>query len=261
MTSGTLSALFAPRRLSLSGHGAARFLMALGALALAMLAAPRFAAQAVLLPIDREQDALQAGTPIVPERLEKMRNALALARRLDPHDGRLSSDLALVELLEAERANEPARRAKLESAVADLERGLAESPANSFAWARLAGAYLALDGKPGAKMLAALRMSYVTGLYADKIMPFRASLTLPHWESLDAGLAAFAKRELIYLWERRGVWEANQLPLIRLICETQRTGLLAGVLIEAHRSLDEFDKLYPTHLAPGACAKLLATKP
>jgi len=242
--------------LLLSGRGGTLLLMALGALALAVLAAPRFAAQAVLLTIDRQRDALQSRAALTPDALSRARGALTLARRLDPDDGRLSTDLALVELLEAEQASDTTRQKKLNAAIADLERGLEDAPANSFAWARLAGARLALEGAPSARMLAALRMSYVTGPYVDKIMPFRASLTLAHWESLDPELVAFAKQELIYLWERRGVWEANQLPLIRLICQNGRTGLLAQTLIENHRSLAEFDKLYPTHLSPDACAKL-----
>ena len=251
---------FRIRRMAIAGQGSALLLFALGALALAVLAAPRFAAQALLLPIHDELGALQEGTPLAEDRLVRARDALAMARRFDPGDGRLSSDLALIELLEADKAGRgtPERQVKLEGAIADLERGLAESPANSFAWARLAGARLALEGRPGAKMLAALRMSYATGLYVDKIMPFRAGLALSHWESLDPVLIGFAKRELVYLWERRGAWEANQLPLIKLLCETGRTGLLAQTLIEAHRSLAEFDKLYPTHLSPQGCAKLAA---
>jgi tetratricopeptide (TPR) repeat protein len=246
---------FAGRPPILSGFGVAHLVMALAALALALLAVPRFAAQAVLLPIAGDLDALQAGAPLMPDRLDKAGKMLALARRFDPWDGRLSSDLALTELLLAERGAPLERRALLETAIADLERGLAQSPANSFAWARLAGARLMHDGQVSPKMLAALRMSYVTGPYADKIMPFRASLTLSHWEALDPALLSFAKGELIYLWERRGSWEANQLPLITLLCETGRTGLLAATLIEAHRSLAEFDRLYPTHLSPDACAK------
>jgi hypothetical protein len=245
------------RRAAMAGHGSALlFLFAFAALALLVLSAPRFAAQALLLPVSGALEALQTGAPLTPEQLATTREALARARRLDPADGKLSSDLALIELLQAGGGAKD-RRAQLEAAIADLERSLTEAPTNSFAWARLAGARLALDGAPSAKMLAALRMSYVTGLYVDKIMPFRASLALSHWESLDAGLADFAKRELIYLWERRGAWAQNQLPLIKLICRTGRTGLLAQALIEAHRSLKEFDKLYPTHLAPEACAKLI----
>lgn len=271
MTSDTLSSVRArltarrPRRvfrirsMVMSGHGAALGVLSVGAVALVLLSAPRFAAQVNLLPVSGELEALQTGDMLSQPRLEKARSALASARRLDPGDGRLSTDLALIELIEADRllADPAQRRVKLEAAIADLERGLGESPANSFAWARLAGARRALDDRTGPKMLAALRMSYVTGLYADKIMPFRAALTLADWDSLDPELKGFAKRELIYLWERRGAWEANQLPLITLICKTGRTGLLAQTLIEAHRSLAEFDKLYTTHLSPQGCAKLL----
>lgn len=245
------------RGMAITGRGAVLGLYAAGALALTVLAAPRFAAQAVLLPAHEELDAIRSGTPLSEERLAAAREALALARRLDPSDGRLSTDLALIELLEADLAD-PARRAvKLEAAIGDLERGLAESPANAFAWARLAGARLALERRAGPKMLAALRMSYATGPYVDKIMPFRAALALANWESLGPALTSHAKRELIYLWERRGVWQENQLPLIRLLCETGRTGLLAQVLIEAHRTLDEFDKLYESHLSPAGCAKVM----
>jgi hypothetical protein len=243
------------RSLAVSGHGPVLALLAAGAVALSVLALPRFAAQVLLLPIVEDLDALQMGAVLSGDRLTRARDALATARRLDPGDGRLSTDLALIELLDAGAA--PAEKpVKLEAAIADLERGLGESPANSFAWARLAGARYARDGRTSPKMLAALRMSYVTGLYADKIMPFRAGLALANWDALGPELTSFAKRELVYLWERRGSWQANQLPLIKLLCETGRTGLLAQVLIEAHRSLAEFDTLYPTHLSPEGCAKL-----
>jgi hypothetical protein len=223
-----------------------------GAFVLGALAGPRFAAQAVLLPYDEILEALQIGAPLSPLALSETANALRLAHRLDSADGRIATDLALVELDEADGPT-PKRAALLDAAIGDLEAGLSHAPANSFAWARLAGARLAREGAGSPKMLAALRMSYVTGLYADKIMPFRAALSLGQWDGLDAQLRDLAKRELVYLWERRGAFAENQLPLMRTLCRTGRVGVLTQALIEGHRSLGEFDKLYPIYLSPDAC--------
>jgi len=234
----------------LPGSEANRSLYAVGT---AFLAAPRFAAQAVLLSYEEVLESLQIGAPLAPSVLADLAEALARAHRLDASDGRIATDLALVELNQADLV--PAERPRLlNAAIRDLETGLVQAPANAFAWARLAGARLAYEGSASAKMLAALRMSYVTGLYADKIMPFRAALSLGQWDRLDPPLRDLAKRELVYLWERRGSFEQNQLPLMRTLCSTGRVGLLADTLIEAHRDLGEFDRLYPIYLSPQGCA-------
>jgi hypothetical protein len=85
-------------------------------------------------------------------------------------------------------------------------------------------------------------------------MPFRAVLSLGAWDALDTPLRGFAKRELIYLWERRGAFDANQLTLMKTLCRTGRAGVLAGALIEGHRDTRDFDKLFPIYLSREGCA-------
>ena len=74
MTSETLSTVRTrltakkpPRRLprmAVSGHGAATAFFSASAIALTLLAAPRFAAQAVLLPVSDNLRALQMAAPL-----------------------------------------------------------------------------------------------------------------------------------------------------------------------------------------------------
>lgn len=244
----------------LGDHALILALLGLAAFALLVLAVPRIIAQAVLLPHLSTLENLQSGVTVSAVDLSRLREALKSAHRFDETDGRILTDQALVELVMADRMAEAdwARRPLLESAADHLRQGLRLAPVNSFAWARLAGVHIALEGKFDEESRRALAMSYATGPFADKIMPFRAGVTLAHWDSLDGPLKHAATRELIYLWERRGRWADNQRPLIDALCRTGRVGVLANGLIAAHRDLREFDALYATHLNPQACSKKLS---
>lgn len=220
---------------------------------LIVLALPRVGSELFSVGASPVRESLDLQKPVKTKDLADAADDLDTAIAIDGADAKRLTDRGLIALIEAERlgVDTEGGKKRLEEGMKFLERGLSENPGNSFAWARLAQARLRRDGGPSPGVFNALRMSYQTGPYADDIMNVRANLSLQLWERLDAGLKAYAKRELAYLWTD-GVWP-HQKQIIEDVCNTDRAFVLSQALRDSPEAIAEFDRLYPYLMTPVAC--------
>ncbi len=239
-------------RRALNHDNAGAVLAAALAVLLIFLAVPRFTAELLGVGSLPTLGQLQRGLPISEPDLAEAVKQLDSAVNIDSHDARRLTDLGLIYLMQAQHQglDTDGGQAKLLAGMKALEDGLSRSPANSFAWARLAWARLARDQGPSPGAIKALRMSYLTGPYVDRVMPYRADLSLRLWERLDSELTESATRELTYLWGRS--WD-DQKHLMDSVCRYGRAFVLAQALRESSSGIAEFDRLYPYFMTPEAC--------
>ncbi len=138
------------------------------------------------------------------------RHALARAR-----DARAAADLGLLELVKAERAGGD----WLAAAIADHRRALALSPAQPYAWARLARAELLARG-PDPVVGRLLVMSARTAPADRRLIFARLDLAFASWRRLDAADAAALGADIA---------RAAALDLRRLVALARKRGALAPV--------------------------------
>lgn len=219
-----------------------------------LVGGPEFAAELSVLTARQTVERIRAGEAVDDASLAHADDSFRRAVRFTPGDGGLYTDRALIMLVRAERAGVESDDGKrlIASAVQVLETGLKKSPANGFAWARLAAARLALDGSAAASGIArALEMSYRTSPYAYKLMPVRIDVGFSIYESLDARLRAAVASDIAALWRRS--W-ADQLRVMALACRHNRAFLVAKALRDSAEARAAFNKLYPDYLTPEGCA-------
>ena len=154
------------------------------ALALVWLASPRVVAAIAALPVSPVIAELRAGEQIEPRHLRIAAKSQESALEwID--DGRGLGWLGLFTfLLAQDRGFDREGRAFLDESVAAHRRGLALSPAQTYAWARLAHAELLRDG-PAPRLGPLLELSIVTAPYNRALVFQRLELCFTVWRQLD----------------------------------------------------------------------------
>jgi hypothetical protein len=168
---------------------------------LLVLALPRFVSSVIMLPVEPVLDALQAGRPVSDEDLQRFASRAAAARQFSS-SGRLATDLAAAKLAQAERLPTRAqaeRRELVADAATLLEQGLATTPANSFAWARLAYARTVLNGA-GPAAVDAWRMSVLTAPAEPRLAVWRTRLGIALLAHLREGDRDLLDRQIRFAW-------------------------------------------------------------
>jgi hypothetical protein len=149
-------------------------------------AVPSLLAALIRLPSDATVESLSAGQAASQAELEALVVASAAARRFVPNP-RYSTDIAAAHLRQAmvASAGSSDRNRLVTDAMTALRSGLAEQPANSFAWARLAQAMALVDRDPAAP-LPAWRLSIDTAPAEPRLAGWRARFGAYRLAVLDA---------------------------------------------------------------------------
>jgi hypothetical protein len=207
--------------------------------ALLMLGLPRLAGTAATLSSQPQIQALQAGREVSDLELSRLDRTWSVAHRFSP-SGEISAQLAAIKLEEAGRLSERAateRRALIADATALLQESLAGSPANSFAWARLAHA-LALAQEGGSEAVAAWRMSVLTAPADRRLLLWRSRFALARTAQL-----AQEDRELLDA-QIRMAWRYDRKAFLNFAraSEPDAVNLLRAALLDEPREAARFDQ-------------------
>lgn len=220
-------AMAAARPSARPSERAAAAVALLAGLALAALAAPRLAAAVVDLPARPVIAALRAGVP-----LDTAETALAAESRAAAlalvDDGPARAELALL----AARLGDDTREA--------LRRALALSPAQGYAWARLARA-AALSGAPRAA--AALALAIRTAPHDPRLRPLRISLGLVLWPRLVPSVRALVAADIA------GLAAADAAALVAVARRRHASALVRAALASRPGLAAAFDRALLRSLA------------
>lgn len=199
-------------------------------------AVPRTIAAGLLMPGDEPLQILRNdGVPKAGGLAAVISSRASAAHWVD--DGRLWTDLALARLVDAEqvRKDEAPDKAKLDAAASDLTKGLALSPVNPHAWARLG--YVRLLQKNQAEVASALRLSFLTGPYeADMAIP-RLRLALAVWSYFTTEEREMARRQI------RFAWLLSRDEVVDLAVLSQRVLVFRLALVNQAQDLAIFDSM------------------
>ena len=227
-------------RTTLRQRRALALIAACAGLLLAVLALPRIAGHAMLLPHGAVREALDRGTVVEPARLEAAHAALARAGAWLPGDAAIPRDRARVARRLARLSDDPETADRLiEAAAADLRAAAAAAPADGFTWALLADTEIAA-GKPVEAVLPALRLARLTAPRRASTILLTHGIVMRHWETMPAEMRAYATDDITQLWRRR--------DLRPLLVETYLdAGFAARAAFRARlgedpRALQQFDK-------------------
>ncbi|HEV7372226.1 hypothetical protein [Arenibaculum sp.] len=151
-------------------------------------------------------------------------------------DGRLLTDLALAQMLQADPPASPdAGNARLwERAEANLRAGLARSPASPHAWARLAQVQL-VNGRPADEVVKALRMSLMTGRNERELALPRLAVGNQVRHAWDAEMTDEMLDQI------RLAWHTHPQGLTRSAIRHGYADLARGVLVEDLKALARFE--------------------
>lgn len=209
-------------------------------LLLLVLALPRIAGHATLLPHGAVREALDRGTAMEPARAEAAHAALTRAGAWLPGDAAIARDRARVARRLARLSDGPETSDRLiDAAVADLRAAAATAPADGFTWALLADTELAA-GKPVEAVLPALRLARLTAPRRASTILLTHGIVMRHWDAMPGEMRAYATDEILQLW-RRGA-------LRPLLVETYLdAGFAARAAFRARlgeepRALQQFDR-------------------
>jgi hypothetical protein len=149
-------------------------------------AVPSLIAALARVPADATVEALSGGSRSTPAELDALVAGSAAALRFAGNP-RFATDMASALLRQAlaAPAGSPERRRLIEDTLQALRRGLAEQPANSFAWARLAETIALAEPDPTAP-LAAWRLSIDTAPAEPRLAAWRARFGAQRLAVLDA---------------------------------------------------------------------------
>jgi hypothetical protein len=153
------------------------------------------------------------------------------------------TDLALLELEQAEQlatTDSVGRRRLLVSAQGHLLAGLAEDPANGFAWLRLALVREHLQAPPSAVAEALLQSVDVAPNMRKLWMP-RAIMLLAYWRQLTPDEMPVLRNQLRTIWNSH---ETYRYQLVRAAHQTGQTLLLQWAIGDDSASLEEFQRIY-----------------
>jgi hypothetical protein len=163
------------------------------------LAIPRLYAAVMLLPGDAVVWEALSGMPVTVEALAAAADSRRSAGWLS--GGEVETELGTILLRHARASGyrKPEGRASLEAAAIALRGGLAGSPANPFAWWRLARIEDLLDESPE-RFADALGMSYLTGGHEQLLYLPRLTLGFRNWEELDDETRRMSEMQIRRAW-------------------------------------------------------------
>ena len=229
-----------------------------------VLAVPRVITEVQLVPAEAVLEKLRL-TPIDKLATASTQKALQqveadLTAAVGVHDGNpdLFADLAFAQLsqLDLIDATSPEGRDILIKAIGNLEESLRRNPANSFAWARLASALVFREGQVTAEALEALRWSYRTGPFMEKLAYFRTDLGIRIYRELDFDLKQRLSEEIEFFFQIN--WAAR-VELLSLGCKHKAAFIIqnaiAGIL-----DTKELDSYYNNFLSPTACKHIAESR-
>lgn len=191
-------------------------------------------------------DRLKEGKPVGEDGLERARGSLQLAGRYLPTDYKAPRDLALIEMLSAQRlkADDPERLNHLNASIEAGRTSLQNNPAQPYVWLRLSQAELLARGV-GVEAALAFTMSLETGPQVIDLMRPRVIAGLVLWPVLDD------QQQTRVLAQIRGLARYNP----RILAETvlQRPGLpqVRLALKEEPELMDGFLRWYLQRRTPG----------
>ena len=228
------------------------------------LAVPRLIAEVRLVPAEAVLEKLRltpvdkVSTASTQKSLKQVEADLQAAAKI--HDGNpdIFADLAFAQLsqLDVIDATSPEATELLTKAIGNLEESLRRNPANSFAWARLASALVFKDGRVTAEALDALRWSYRTGPFMEKLAYFRTDLGIRIYRELDFDLKQRLSEEIEFFFQIN--WAAR-LELLSLGCKHKAAFIIqnaiAGIL-----DTKELDSYYTSFLSPTACKHIAESR-
>ncbi|WP_304731728.1 hypothetical protein [Parvibaculum sp.] len=173
----------------------------MGAL-LAVIAVPRIAGHAALLPYGSVRAALDEGVAVEAARLDAAREALERAGEWLPGDAAIARDRARVARRVAVLAGDGRAADGLRlSAVADLRIAAASAPADAFNWALLADAEI-IAGTPIEAVLPALRLARLTGPRKASALLLQHGIVMRHWPAMPDEMRIHVMRDAAVFWHR-----------------------------------------------------------
>jgi hypothetical protein len=201
------------------------------------LSVPRLVAAVLLFPGDRPLQALQnERIPSIAE-LEAIASSRTAAMRwID--QGQLWTDRSLARLTliqDAAKGKEPAAALR-QSALRDLDIGLALAPVSPYAWARLAYVRFLQNGSsPG--VASALRLSFLTGPFEREMIFERLRLALAVYSNFSSEERELVRRQI------RFAWLLSRDDLVELAILSQRTLVFRLALVNQPQDLAIFDSM------------------
>ena len=207
---------------------------------LLVLGLPRLVSALTMLPTEPVLNALHADRPVSDAELDRLERRLSIARQFSS-SGRIAIDLAAAKLAAVDRLPnraQSARRELIDDAVALLEDGLAETPANSFAWARLAYARSLKNGL-GPAAADGWRMSVLTAPADRRLALWRTRLGIALVSSFIEGDRALLDGQIDL------AWRSNHEELARYAkaAGPEVTQIVRAALVNQPEELERFDGL------------------
>jgi hypothetical protein len=202
--------------------------------ALIALSAPRLAAAVLDLPARPIIATARSGAAVPPH----LRAIAAEARRSSLEwisDGPGWADLGYLHLLEAERSADPARAPEFARAVLAHRRALALSPAQAYAWTRLAYLELVAGGHDAGVFLV---LAVAAAPYDDHLVFDRLDLAISLWLDLDGGQRALVTGQI------RFAAEVHAGKLARLAQRRRAVALVRAALAPGTSLRDKFEAAY-----------------
>ena len=199
------------------------------------LAAPRLVTQYLMLSGDPVLSAIEKGREVSADELRRL--ILSRQRGLTWADsGPARVELAIAQILLAEReVGGGARYHELmQQAVASLRDGLAQAPADPFAWTRLAYADLA-EAAPARRVVPILAMAIETAPVQPTLVFPRLELCLMEWPYFARAHPA------LFTGQLRVAWREDPRRLVRLARLAGRTDAVREALVDDDRR--DFDRL------------------
>jgi hypothetical protein len=213
-------------------------------LLLVVLAVPRVAGHAMLLPHGAVREALDRGTAVKTVRLEAAHAALARAGAWLPSDAAISRDRARVARRLARLTENPETSDRLMNAAAlDLRAAAAAAPADGFTWVLLADTELAA-GKPVEEVLPSLRLARLTAPRRASAILLTHGIVMRHWEAMPEEMRTHGMADAVAFW--------RQAPYRPFLLQTYldagfeaRAAFRQELAIENPRLLEQFDRSLP----------------
>ena len=206
------------------------------ALALLVLAAPRFVSSLLRAPAHAVLTQIEAGEVLAPGQLERAAKHLERAHRWES-SAKLYAEIGFLRLLQAFQMDKAApNRATIAAlATADLKESLRLSPARPHPWVRLAYAR-AIEGAEPSEIAGLLEQSIKAGPYVGEIVIVRLKRLLVDWAHLSPGVRIYTFRQI------RWVWNSKQSYLLRAARQTSRPDIMRFALRPIPGAVERFDR-------------------
>ncbi len=205
-------------------------------LGLLYLAVPRTVAALLALSGDSVYRRIEAHEKVSRADLrELVKSRIAVARWVG--QPRAWTDMAVAQLLIAfpdDNKNSAPDPAMLDQAIQALKDGLARSPTDPNAWARLALAQYYRNG-PTADLAPPLTMSILTGPFKPEFLVIRLDLALRVWSHLPPD-----SRNLVFQ-QVRFAWRRYPKETTALATGPVRTGIIRAALAATPEALARFE--------------------